>query len=119
MALLSKNENLAVDECHLRNDLRKKRERQQALIDRTTQWNREALVESRLELASLVKKDGKITLKASFDKSGSIEARLQVMQEFEFRIDCSRVAPATLTLQVDLSSYEEMNWLIKNSKSMD
>ena len=88
------------------------------MVSQLIEQNRDILRESQLELAQLVKKDGRITLEPSFSKVDSHETKLKSAKAFYFRINVAELSSANLSIRVDLRSHEEVNQAVRHTSSL-
>ena len=70
---------------------------------------------NKLALTELVKKDGRITLEPKYRESDSFQTKVKNGKEVNFRVKIDDMKISTVSLKVDLRSFEEVNMAIKYS----
>ena len=70
---------------------------------------------SKLDMTEVVKKDGRITLEPKWKEPDSFQSKLKAGQPIDFRIKIEDMQNATISIKVDLHSFEEVNMAIKYS----
>ena len=100
------------------NYVRKQRsyqELQEIELKKTIEENHKGFLQSQLELTEVVKKDGKMILEPKLKEPDMFQTRVKSNKAFNFCINIEKLARGSVTVKMELRSFDEISMLIKQN----